>query len=285
MRWAIRDESTGQAHLTRHAHVAATPRSHSTISGSRIGRIPTAGAPVSQFSLPTAAAGPTEIALGPDAALWFSESSADQIGRIDPVSHAVMEFPLAKGSGPQGIVAGPDGAIWFTEFGRDRIGRLSLASSTPSPTTTPPTTTTTAPTTMPRSRPDPQLSAAKLSRTVFGAENQGASLAAKTRRGTDVSYRDSEAATTTFAVLKAVVGHEKGKRCGAGRPGRHQKLCTRYVSVGSFTHRDQAGNVKVHFTGRVGGHKLKPGHYTLALTPRASGKTGRTVKLSFRIVA
>jgi virginiamycin B lyase len=252
--------------------------------GSRIGRIPTAGAPVSQFSLPTAGAGPTEIALGPDAALWFSESSSDQIGRIDPVSHAVMEFPLAKGSGPQGIVAGPDGAIWFTEFGRDRIGRLSLTSSTP-PTTTPPSTTTTPPTTMPRFRPAPQLSAAKLSRTVFVAENQGASLAAKTRRGTNVSYRDSEAATTTFAVLKAVIGHEKGKRCGAGRPGKHQKLCTRYVPVGSFTHRDRAGNIKVHFTGRVGAHKLKPGRYTLALTPQASGKTGRTVKLSFRVVA
>jgi hypothetical protein len=252
--------------------------------GSRIGRIPTAGAPVSQFSLPTAGAGPTEIALGPDAALWFSESSADQIGRIDPVSHAVMEFPLAKGSGPQGIVAGTDGAVWFTEFGRDRIGRLSLASSTPR-TTTPPTTSTTPPTTTRRPRPAPQLSAARLSRTVFRAENQGASLAAKTQRGTDVGYRDSEASTTTFAVLKAVVGHEKGKRCVAGRPGKHQELCTRYVSVGSFTHQDQAGNVKVHFTGRVGGHKLKPGRYIVALTPQANGNTGPTVKLSFRIVA
>ena len=197
------------------------------------------------------------------------------------MSHAVVEYPLAKGSGPRGIVAGPDGAVWFTEFGRDRIGRLSLTSSTPSPTTT----TTTPPTTTPQPRPAPQLSAAKLSRTVFVAENQGASLAAKTRRGTDVSYRDSEVATTTFVVLKAVVGHQKGKRCAAGRPGKHQKLCTRYVSVGSFTHQDQAGNVKVHFTGRVGGHKLKPGRYILALKPEASGKTGRTVKLSFRIVA
>jgi streptogramin lyase len=291
----INEYSTGISAASAPTGIAAGPDGalwFTESSGSRIGRIPTAGTPVGQFSLPTAGAGPTEIALGPDAALWFSENSADQIGRIDPVSHAVMEFPLAKGSGPQGIVAGPDGAVWFTEFGRDRIGRLSLTSSTPLPTTTPPTTTTIPPSTTtippittPQPRPAPQLSAAKLSRTVFVAENQGASLAAKTKRGTDVSYRDSEAATTTFAVLKAVVGHEKGKRCAAGRPGKHQKRCTRYVSVGSFTHQDQSGNVKVHFTGRLGGHKLKPGRYILALRPEASGKSGPTVKLSFRIVA
>jgi hypothetical protein len=138
---------------------------------------------------------------------------------------------------------------------------------------------------MPQSRPAPQLSAAKLSRTVFVAENQGASLAAKTQRGTDVSYRDSEAVTTTFAVLKTVVAHQKGKRCRPAGPANARSSAPGYVSVGSFTHRDQAGNVKVHFTGRVGGHKLKPGRYTLALTPQASGKTGRTVKLSFRVVA
>jgi virginiamycin B lyase len=250
-------------------------------SGNRIGRIATGGAPVSEFSLPTAGAQPTGITLGPDGALWFSENGADQIGRIDPVSHAVTEFPLAKGSAPQGIVAGPDGAVWFTEFGRDRIGRLSLTSSTPTSTstTTPPPTTTTQPAT-----PAPQLSAAKLSRTVFAAENKGASLTARRMRGTDISYDESEAATTMFTVLRTVVGHKRGMRCAPGRPAKHQKRCTREVSVGSFTHEDAAGEVTVHFTGRVGGRKLKPGRYVFALAPKAGGKTGRTVELPFRIV-
>jgi hypothetical protein len=56
------------------------------------------------------------------------------------------------------------------------------------------------------------------------------------------------------------------------------------VSVGSFTHRDRAGNVKVHFTGRMRGQKLTPGRYLLVLTPTANGKTGRAVNLPFRIL-
>jgi hypothetical protein len=55
------------------------------------------------------------------------------------------------------------------------------------------------------------------------------------------------------------------------------------VSAGSFTHKDQAGNIKVHFTGRVGGKKLALGPYKLTLTPKFGGKTGRTVSLAFRI--
>jgi streptogramin lyase len=247
-------------------------------SGNRIGRIAVAGTPVSEVSLPTAGAAPTGIASGPEGALWFSENGADQIARIDPMSHAVMEFPLARGSAPQGIVAGPDGAVWFTEFGRDRIGRLSLASSIP------PSTSTTVPTTTQLFTPVPQLSAAKLSQTVFAAENKGASLTARKKRGTDISYSESETATTMFTVLKRVVGHKQGTRCAPGRPRKHERHCTRYLSVGSFTHQDAAGKVTVHFTGRVGGRKLKPGSYVLALTPKASGETGRTVELPFRVV-
>jgi hypothetical protein len=56
------------------------------------------------------------------------------------------------------------------------------------------------------------------------------------------------------------------------------------VSLGSFTHRDRAGNVKVHFTGRIRGRKLTPGRYLLVLTPTANGQTGRAVNLSFRII-
>jgi hypothetical protein len=56
------------------------------------------------------------------------------------------------------------------------------------------------------------------------------------------------------------------------------------VSLGSFSHADQASNVTVHFTGRMRGRKLKPERYLLALTPRANGKTGPTVQRAFRII-
>jgi hypothetical protein len=87
-------------------------------------------------------------------------------------------------------------------------------------------------------------------------------------------------------VLNRTVGHKKGRLCVAGAPRPNQHPCTRFVSVGSFTHKDRAGILtnKVHFTGRVRGRKLRPGRYLLALTPRANGTTGRTVQLSFRII-
>jgi hypothetical protein len=132
----------------------------------------------------------------------------------------------------------------------------------------------------------PSLSSVRLSAVTFRAASRGASLTRKRRPpvGTTVSYRDSQVATTTFTVLEPTTGHKKGRRCLAGRPRRGQKRCTRYVSVGSFAHIDRAGANRVRFTGRVRGRKLKSGAYRLTLTPKADGKTGRTITLAFRIV-
>jgi DNA-binding beta-propeller fold protein YncE len=133
----------------------------------------------------------------------------------------------------------------------------------------------------------PMISSASLSSSAFRAANKGASLTAvnkKNKTGTDIRYRDSQAASTTFSVLKRTVGHKKGFVCLAGAPRKNQKPCTRFVSVGSFTHQDGAGNVAVHFTGRVGGKKLALGSYRLDLTPNAGGATGRTVSKAFRII-
>ena len=132
----------------------------------------------------------------------------------------------------------------------------------------------------------PAVSSARLSSTIFRAAATGASLTRKRQPpvGTTVSYRASQAATTTFTVLKPTAGHKKGRLCVAGRPHKRQVRCTRYVPVGSFTHQDQAGNVKIHFSGRVRGRKLSPGRYRLTLTPKANGKTGRTLTLAFQIV-
>ena len=130
--------------------------------------------------------------------------------------------------------------------------------------------------------PAPVISSASLSSPAFRAAARGASLTALSKTGTDIRYRDSQAATTTFSVLRRTVGHKTGRLCVAGAPRKNQKPCTRFVSAGSFTHKDQAGNIKVHFTGRVGGKKLALGPYQLTLTPKF-GKTGRTVSLAFRI--
>jgi hypothetical protein len=85
-----------------------------------------------------------------------------------------------------------------------------------------------------------------------------------------ISYTDSMAASTTLVAFRCV--KSKGTRC------------TRYSKLGSFRHKDLAGSNKVKIKGRFGASKLQPGSYQLRLTPRAAGKTGKTVSTTFRVL-
>ena len=68
-------------------------------------------------------AAPTSIVTGPDGALWFTESSADAIGRITTAG-VISQFPTS-GLQPESITLGPDHAIWFTDTSNENtIDRL-----------------------------------------------------------------------------------------------------------------------------------------------------------------
>ena len=89
---------------------------------------------ISLFPLQNAAAGPLNIAAGPDGNLWFTEKNADKIGKITPQGIIAAEYVLKSGAQPSGITARPDGNLWFTEQGRAEIGRISPAGANASPT-------------------------------------------------------------------------------------------------------------------------------------------------------
>src|SRR5436305_14831944 len=73
--------------------------------------------------VPTAGAGLVGIAPGPDGNVWFTEYSANNIGRITPTG-AITEFPLpTPNSYPNWLTSGPDGNIWFSEA--SHIGRIT----------------------------------------------------------------------------------------------------------------------------------------------------------------
>ena len=67
---------------------------------------------VAEFPIPTATSISQEIVLGPDGNLWFTEQTADRIGRITPAG-VVTEFTVPASRGRTGITVGPDGNIWF----------------------------------------------------------------------------------------------------------------------------------------------------------------------------
>jgi 6-phosphogluconolactonase (cycloisomerase 2 family) len=136
----------------------------------------------------------------------------------------------------------------------------------------------------------PALTALRVSPSTIRAAPSGVTLArkkAKPKTGATISYNDSQAATTTFAILRATAGVRSGKRCIA--PPRHPakrrkaKRCTRLVAVGSFTHIDRAGSNRLPFSGRLHGHKLAPGSYTLTATPALGKLVGQTASTHFTI--
>jgi virginiamycin B lyase len=79
-----------------------------------------------RFPLPTDAARPYRIVAGLDGDLWFTESDANQIGRIT-TDGQITEYPIPPqfaDSQPRDITVGPDGALWFTQYTGDLIGRI-----------------------------------------------------------------------------------------------------------------------------------------------------------------
>ena len=89
--------------------------------------------------------------------------------------------------------------------------------------------------------------------------------------GATIAYGDTEAATTTFTVLRCT------------KPLAHGARCARFAKVGSFSHRDRAGHNRVPLRARIGGRTLSPGIYKLQARPRAGRTTGNTVTAKFEI--
>ena len=81
-----------------------------------------------EHKIPTIAAHAGGIKVGPDGALWFVETTAQQIGRIS-LDGVVTEFPLEEGgiSEAQGFIGvGSDGALWFNEDDANKLGRITV---------------------------------------------------------------------------------------------------------------------------------------------------------------
>lgn len=80
-----------------------------------------------EHKIPTIGAHAGGIKVGPDGALWFVETTTQQIGRIS-TEGIVTEFPLEEGgiAEAQGFIAvGPDGALWFNLDDSNQLGRIT----------------------------------------------------------------------------------------------------------------------------------------------------------------
>jgi hypothetical protein len=125
-----------------------------------------------------------------------------------------------------------------------------------------------------------------ISPSAFVAANAGGPVVAAraTKPGAIITYRDSQAATTTFSVQRPMAGRRVGRSCVKPTKGNAKhKPCTRYITVGSFRHVDVPGTNRFRFTGRLGHHVLKPGHYRLRAIARDAAGAGPPAFRRFRV--
>jgi virginiamycin B lyase len=79
---------------------------------------------IKYFKLRMSGADVTDVVLGSDGCLWFTEFGANRIGRITPDGE-IREFEIpTPDSGPWGIASTKEGAVWFVERTANKIGRL-----------------------------------------------------------------------------------------------------------------------------------------------------------------
>lgn len=82
------------------------------------------------LTLPSA---PNDLAFDKHGNVWFTEVNAGAIGRLDPHSGLIQQYPLSAKKGvqalnPYGIAIDPQGMVWFTESSVNHVGRLDPAS-------------------------------------------------------------------------------------------------------------------------------------------------------------
>jgi hypothetical protein len=67
--------------------------------------------------------GPTDVAVAPDGAIWFTNQLNNSVGRLSPdrttFTHYSLQAmdPLLAGGVPRAITAAPDGTLWVGEYG------------------------------------------------------------------------------------------------------------------------------------------------------------------------
>lgn len=81
------------------------------------------------YSIPTAGGKPYDLAYV-GGIVWFTERVGNKIGRLDPSTGTIDEFPVPTAdSAPTGIDVAPNGQVWFTERDGNNLARLVVTST------------------------------------------------------------------------------------------------------------------------------------------------------------
>ncbi|NQX36094.1 hypothetical protein [Herbiconiux sp. VKM Ac-2851] len=94
-------------------------------------KVPAAApASVEHFRLGALAPGISDLAAASDGTIWFGDFLNAAIGRLDPATGDVTEYPLGGAfDTATSLTNGPDGALWFGDPSNGGIGRIALDGS------------------------------------------------------------------------------------------------------------------------------------------------------------
>jgi virginiamycin B lyase len=81
---------------------------------------------ITAWQAPTPGSRPHDSLAARDGSLWYSGQMANVLGRIDPKTHTIKEYPLKTAhSGPHGLKEDAAGNIWYTGNTAALVGRLN----------------------------------------------------------------------------------------------------------------------------------------------------------------
>jgi virginiamycin B lyase len=79
---------------------------------------------IEEWVVPTPGSRPHDPLATPDGAIWYTGQFANVLGRLDPKTHQIKEYPLPAMSGPHGLIDDKEGNIWYAANFGTHIGKL-----------------------------------------------------------------------------------------------------------------------------------------------------------------
>jgi virginiamycin B lyase len=79
---------------------------------------------IKEWLVPTLGSRPHDPLPAADGSLWWTGQWADVLGRLDPKTGMMKEYPLPMGSRPHGLTQDKAGNIWYTGNGNGTVGKL-----------------------------------------------------------------------------------------------------------------------------------------------------------------
>jgi virginiamycin B lyase len=78
------------------------------------------------WDVPTPGSRPHDPLAMPDGTLWWSGQFANRLGRLDPKTGEMKEYPIPILGGPHGLINDKDGNIWYGGNWGGHIGKLDV---------------------------------------------------------------------------------------------------------------------------------------------------------------